>query len=393
MQCYCEKCGRTMDETQFYTSNNLEKYPNAGKLKQCKKCITLHVDNWEPDTFKHILQEVDVPYIKDEWDRLLANYQDRPEQLTGLTIIGRYLAKMKLKQFKDYRWADTERLEEEAKQKKTELMRAAGYSGEEIEIELAKDHAIEKPAGLMTNATDLVVDESLLQDDLMDELSDEDKTYLRLKWGRGYRADEWVRMEQLYEDMMASYDIQGAGAKDTLIMICKASLKANQCIDSGDIEGFQKMSKTYDALMKSSKLTAAQNKNESGSVVDSIGELVAMCEREGMIPRYYIDTPNDKVDRTLQDLQNYTRTLVTEEMNLGNLIEQSLARIERDKMNEANVDADDGVEDEEDLDAKLFADDAGNYIQDEDYSALKDLEEQLEAEDAQYLQSIKGADD
>nr|DAN98156.1 MAG TPA: hypothetical protein [Caudoviricetes sp.] len=34
-------------------------------------------------------------------------------------------------------------------------------------------------------------------------------------------------MEQLYNDMMSSYDIQGAGHKDTLIMVCKASLKAN----------------------------------------------------------------------------------------------------------------------------------------------------------------------
>ena len=58
---YCEKCNRTMSAEQFYTSNNLEKYPNDGKLKQCKKCITMHVDNWNPDTYLWILQEVDVP--------------------------------------------------------------------------------------------------------------------------------------------------------------------------------------------------------------------------------------------------------------------------------------------------------------------------------------------
>jgi hypothetical protein len=80
---------------------------------------------------------------------------------------------------------------------------------------------------------------------------------LRLKWGHGYRPEEWVRMEQLYNDMMASYDIQGAGHKDTLIMICKASLKANQLLDAGDIDGFTKMQKAYDSLMKSGKFTAA----------------------------------------------------------------------------------------------------------------------------------------
>mgnify|MGYP002508999287 CR=1 FL=1 len=39
------------------------------------------------------------------------------------------------------------------------------------------------------------------------ELTDEDKTYLRLKWGKTYRPVEWVQLEQLYDEMMQSYDI------------------------------------------------------------------------------------------------------------------------------------------------------------------------------------------
>ena len=61
---YCEKCNRTMGADQFYSSNNLEKYPNDGKFPQCKKCMTMHVDNWNPDTYLWILQEADVPYIQ-----------------------------------------------------------------------------------------------------------------------------------------------------------------------------------------------------------------------------------------------------------------------------------------------------------------------------------------
>jgi hypothetical protein len=30
---FCEKCGKTMSAENFYTSNNLEKYPAEGKLK------------------------------------------------------------------------------------------------------------------------------------------------------------------------------------------------------------------------------------------------------------------------------------------------------------------------------------------------------------------------
>ena len=67
MSHYCEVCGKTMDESQFYTSKNLEKYPDGGKLNQCKKCITMHVDNWDPETYKWILEEIDVPYVKEWW--------------------------------------------------------------------------------------------------------------------------------------------------------------------------------------------------------------------------------------------------------------------------------------------------------------------------------------
>ena len=38
-------------------------------------------------------------------------------------------------------------------------------------------------------------------------LTDEDKLYLRLKWGKTYKPEEWVALEQLYNDMMQSYDI------------------------------------------------------------------------------------------------------------------------------------------------------------------------------------------
>jgi len=58
----------------------------------------------------------------------------------------------------------------------------------------------------------------------------------------------------------------------------------------------------YDVLMKSGKFTAAQNKDAQGEFVDSVGEIVALCEQEGFIPRYYTDGPQDKVDYTIRDM-------------------------------------------------------------------------------------------
>ncbi len=175
---------------------------------------------------------------------------------------------------------------------------------------------------------------------------------------------------------MDSYDIQLAGHINDLKLVCKASLKTNQLLDIGDIEGAQKAQKMYESLMKSGKFTAAQNKAEQGEYVDSLSELVYLCEKEGFIPRYYVDEPQDKVDRVLQDLQNYLRTLVVEEMNLGPMIERALEQIQLDAGKNADNFED---EDEENEEEKLFdySEDTGTI----DYS-IEDLNEFSDFEDS-----------
>jgi hypothetical protein len=147
------------------------------------------------------------------------------------------------------------------------------------------------------------------------------------------------------------------------------------------------MIKMYDGLMKSGKFTAAQNKSENGEYVDSISEIVAICEKDGFIPRYYIDGPQDKADRVLQDFQTYTRNLVTEEMNLGNLIENAIKQIELDKEKEAIEDAEAATEDEI-LENQLFADDAAEFLKDEDFEKFKEVEEESAEADDEFLQSL-----
>ena len=393
---YCTKCKKTMDEKEFYGSNNLEKYP-TGRLNQCKKCITMHVDNWEPDTYLWIMQECDIPYVPEEWNKLMATYARDRSRVNGTTIIGRYLSKMKLKQWKDYRWKDTAFLQELADKRTKEAMEKAGYSIQDITEELEKAHvpipegelAPPPPTPETPEISGFPQEDYFAQinggsdDELLGlDLTDEDRTYLRLKWGKAYRPEEWVRLEQLYEEMMNSYDIQSAGHIDTLKLICKTSLKANQLLDIGDIDGAQKMTKMYDSLMKSGKFTAAQNKAEQGEFVDSIGELVALCERDGFIPKYYVDGPQDKVDRVLQDMQQYTHDLITEEVGLGALIERAVQQIEEEKESLLRNTGEVDPEQEED---DLFDYKTDSVLKDIDFNEFAELEEELEEIDDNLL--------
>ena len=108
----CEKCYKTMNENQFYT------YKDGRKTEMFKKCMTMHIDNFNPDTFLWLLEKMDVPYIPEEWNVLRDRaYMKDPAKMNGMSVFGKYISKMKLKQWKQYGWADTEKLRAQSEER------------------------------------------------------------------------------------------------------------------------------------------------------------------------------------------------------------------------------------------------------------------------------------
>lgn len=354
----CEKCHKTMDEKQFYT------YKDGNKTELCKKCLTMHIDNFNPDTFLWLLKKMDVPYVPSEWNVLRDRaYAKDPNKMNGMSVFGKYLSKMKLKQWKDYGWEDSERLQakelENNKDKMEEwqelekITQERFENGEISEAEYKTLVSASTQNEMLNGPTTMPIaaappeDPYIQEDELYDlseELTEEDKKYLAMKWGRLYKPSEWIELEKIYEQMTASFDIQDADTINTLILICKTNLKMNQAIDIGDLDGFQKLSRVSESLRKSAKFTAAQNKEEKNDFVDSVGELVSMCEREGFIPRFATDIPQDKVDLTLKDMNKYLYKLVTQDLGFGQQIEDALQKIkiqqEMQENNDLNLDVD-----------------------------------------------------
>lgn len=388
----CVKCGKSMDEnTQFYT------YKNGDKTDMCKKCLTMHIDNFNPDTFLWLLEKMDVPYVPEEWNVLRDRAFAKNPNLNGMSVFGKYLSKMKLKQWKEYSWADTERLKalkEErnklqiAEKEKFEAQIKEQFDNGEIteaqyktlmstetqneDYYMGTGPVLHIPADAANNPflESNFLDASLLPDPAT-QLTEEDKIYLAMKWGRLYTPADWIELEKNYNEMMNSFDIQDADTINTLVLLCKTNLKMNQAIDCGDVEGFQKLSKVSESLRKSAKFTAAQNKEQKNDYVDSVGELVAMCERDGFIPRYATDIPQDKVDLTLKDMNSYVNKLVTQDLGFGQQIEDALKKIQiQREMNEAE-------------DTALMMDGETPELIDEDYEEFYNSIEEQKAIDAQ----------
>lgn len=324
----CEKCKREMEDTNFYT------FKNGEKIGKCKNCLTMHVDNFAPESFLWILQEMDVPYIPEEWNILRDKaYAKNPQKMNGMSVIGKYLSKMRLKQWKKYSWKDSQYLQQERRKRDQALKQQ--QEQEEIkwkeqfekgQISQAEYRTMVSTQFQKNNETyqqvknpigenNFFKQENFIAEqdlpDLTNELTLEEKQYLAMKWGRTYKISELIELQKTYTEMMNSFDIQDADSKNTLILLCKTDLKQNQAIDMGDYEGYQKLARVSDSLRKSAKFTAAQNKDKDSEFVNSVGQLVAYCEKEGhQIPRYKIDTPLDIVDKVIKDLKEYNRTLI-----------------------------------------------------------------------------------
>lgn len=109
-----------MAPVNFYT------YKNGDKTELCKKCLTLHLDPYEPDTFLWIMEKLDVPYIPAEWAKIIErDLAKKPESFNGTAVFGKYISKMKLNQWNKYGWADTDAIQEEAERQKELIEQAA----------------------------------------------------------------------------------------------------------------------------------------------------------------------------------------------------------------------------------------------------------------------------
>lgn len=388
--CTCQKCKKTMNDSNFFT------YKNGEKTEMCKKCLTMHIDNYDESTYLWLMEKMDIPYVPEEWvvlrDRAFAK---DPYKMNGMSVFGKYLAKMRLKQWKDYSWTDTEVLQArnqerqkmvQAELERTEALIQTQYENGEIteaqyktmmDTETQYKNLNYKTAGGANTPGNFYNENQFLPEEEIpnasDELTAEDKLYLAMKWGRLYKPDEWLALEKNYTEMTNSFDIQDADTINTLMMLCKINLKMNQAIDIGDVDGALKFSRMYDSLRKSAKFTAAQNKEGKSDFVDSVGELVAICEKEGFIPRYATDIPQDKVDITLKDMNNYVRKLVTQDLGFGQQIEDAIKKLQIQKERL-----------EEDDEFTFDDEDGASVLADQDYSDFyENIAEQKEKDKIQ----------
>jgi len=108
----------------------------------------------------------------------------------------------------------------------------------------------------------------------------------------------------------------------------------DNALDEGLSSDWKDLGMLYEKLMKSAKL---DKKKEDSELVSSISELTAICESTGFIELdNNIEFDKDKVDLTIDTMQEYTKDLVISETGLTKIIKNTLEEMVYNGMVEAS---------------------------------------------------------
>lgn len=290
----CNVCQKNIDiKLGFYSSNS--KFHEDGRSPICKNCMTDMVDIHNIDSVIMILQQLDRPFLEDLWKACFDN-SDNP--------FGEYMKQVSsLPQFSGMTHIDGMKASDRRREVKVEKRNV-----EEEETETSKR---------------VVTPEQMKF------------------WGSNHSKEDVLRLQELYEKMKLSYEIETESHEDLLKKICRVSLKMDKALDEDDHKKFKEYHGTYKAMMSDAKFNPVQRSaSDKVGGMNTFGEWFEAVEKDGFIPKFHTDEPQDIVDATINNMMEWTRKLVLGDSNLAVLVEQALTKL--------NIEGLDEIEDEDD---------------------------------------------
>lgn len=304
IKCTC--CQRELPPNQFIPSKD-PLFPN-GYSTICNDCLQKIIKDNDGsfEIVDRICQWLGVPFIPDKWIEVTQGFGD--------SAIEVYLKMNRERKFEYVDWQDA--------------------------FKYYKD--------LEANG--------LLKDNIV-PLSQGELRQLRDKWGADYDDDELKYLEHLYQDIVNSYSIFGGPQLDQIKKICKVSL-----IIENKIRGEEDYSKDIKSYQDLCKLANLEIKNiKDATDFSSVGEIFAYLEKDKRwINRFHNGEEKDIVDKTMHDMQNWSRVFYINESSIPSEIESRLAALQlaedmEDELNRIEV-SDEDIDFNEEFEATAGVD-------------------------------------
>ena len=298
----CEKCGRIIPASQFSRAHS-EFYVD-GLLPWCNECIAERIDaadgNWE--IVDRICMWAGIPFIIKEWERIRAITLPSETWPTYAKIFNS-------QDYVSLNWGDYFRQYKKLKE--------VGLIEEEIP-----------------------------------EIREQRYKDLRRKWGENYDDDELNQLEDLYNGLLNTQNINGALQIDQAKKLCKISLEIDHRIVAGDKEA-DKFISSYDKIIKSAEFTPKNAKNATD--FDSFAEVAYWLEKRGHVNKFYDDVTRDVIDETIKNIETYNQRLYINEGGIGEEITERLHALSMANQHEESIYNVQPEFDPEEYDNELYA--------------------------------------
>ena len=150
-------------------------------------------------------------------------------------------------------------------------------------------------------------------EDELPGLSDDKRARLKKMWGANYDDEALEYLDNLYQGLLSTQNINGKLQMDQAQKICKMSYEIDRRIEEGT--DFDKLLASYDKLVKAAEFTPKNVKNIND--FDTFGEAAKWMEKNGWRNRFYDNVTRDIVDETIKNFQSFVQRLYVNESNIG----------------------------------------------------------------------------
>ena len=265
----CAKCGASQTPDAFAPTKSI--FYNDGALPICNSCIEDYLDQHDYDWkfVDKLCQWADIPFVPREWERLF--------EMNGSKTFGVYAEVFAQSEYEDLGWSDY--------------------------FQAFKD---------LKASGDI--------DDELPGIADQKRKQLQERWGANYDDEALRYLENLYNGLITTQNVNGALQVDQAIKICKMSYEIDNRIREGS--DFDKLLASYDKLVKAAEFTPKNVKNIND--FDSVGELIKWLEKRGWKNSFFDGVTRDIVDETIKNFQNFNQRLYTNESGIGEQITERI---------------------------------------------------------------------
>lgn len=135
-------------------------------------------------------------------------------------------------------------------------------------------------------------------------------------------------MENLLVSTLQAGDVSNPLRIDAIKKACKISIELDKAIQDGDAKSMKDLSSSYAAFTKAAQLDEVIA-TDTQDVIATVAELGDYIEKCGGQFKYYDGVTRDIVDKTINDLKEYTRILVTDATGLSTTLENIAQQYKR----------------------------------------------------------------